>query len=94
MVDSNVWEGVNISAPYNQYFDESFKNMRGTSNACAIISGVLACSYLKIFKSKGGGDLYKYIVENVFPVFSKLLYPVNDVKVPLYNTDKFINHLK
>jgi len=92
--NSNVWNGVNISAPYNQYFDENFKNMRGTSNACAIISGVLACSYQRILKNKDGSNLYEYITKKIFSDFTKILYPVNNVNVPLYSTDKFVNLLK
>jgi hypothetical protein len=92
--NSNVWDGVNISAPYNKYFDKTFEEFKGTSNACAIISGILACSYKRILSKKDKLNCKEFITNQLFSSFDKILYPVNDIRVPLYNTSQFINLLK
>lgn len=94
---SNIWSGINICAPYNSYFNIPFLNTSntGTSTACAVITGILACCFGSIqqkAKSKSK-SVYKYLQEDLFPLLPKIDF-LNDISIPAFSTSEFINIIK
>jgi hypothetical protein len=91
--NSNIWDGVNVSAPYNKYFNH-FDIDGGTSYSCAVISGIFACAYEKIINNSLNKSGHDYIVQDILPAFDKITYPKNNTPIFAFDTDKFLNIFK